>query len=200
MLDAFDALIRQLGPWGALLIGLAALLEYLVPPLPGDTITLLGGAFVARGEQSFLVVLASLMLFSVAGMAATWAVGRVIGVRFGASPRATFLFGLTRERLERAQDTMRRRGDWVLLLNRFMPSFRALVFLVAGASGTPLRRVLALGSVSALAWNAMLLVVGMTLGAKAELLEGWLSRYRLIALVAALALVVMWLLFRRRRS
>ena len=41
MLDAFDALVRGLGPWGVLLLGLGALLEYVFPPFPGDTVTLL---------------------------------------------------------------------------------------------------------------------------------------------------------------
>jgi membrane protein DedA with SNARE-associated domain len=90
------------------------------------------------------------------------------------------------------------------VLNRFMPSFRAVVFVAAGASGTPLPRVLLLGGLSALAWNALLLGVGDAIGAKADKLEDWLSQYRLVAIVVTavvvLVLVARWALRRRKPS
>lgn len=42
MVEYIDQLISALGPLGLLVLGLAAMLEYVVPPFPGDTITLLG--------------------------------------------------------------------------------------------------------------------------------------------------------------
>jgi membrane protein DedA with SNARE-associated domain len=201
MLEAFDALVRSVGPWGALLLGVAALLEYVVPPFPGDTVTLLGGAYVARGEHPLVLVLGALVLFSLVGMAATWRLGRALGHRVDAAKDGPLAFGLTHEQVRRAQALMRTRGDWVLVLNRFMPSFRAVVFVAAGASGVPLPRVLALGSASALAWNGLLLVVGANVGANAEALEAWLSRYRTTALVlcvVALAAFLAWRWWKRR--
>jgi len=203
MLEAFDALVRGLGPWGVVLLGVAALLEYVFPPFPGDTVTLLGGAYCARGDQPAWLVLLFLMGFSLAGMWATWRVGRSLGKRLDAAKEGPLAFGLTHAQLRRAQVAMRDRGDWVLVLNRFMPSFRAVVFVAAGASGTPLSRVLALGSVSALAWNGLLLFVGSTVGAHAGQLEAWLSAYRYVALgvtaVVLAGLLLRWA-WRRRRT
>ena len=201
MLEAFDALVRSVGPWGALLLGVAALLEYVVPPFPGDTVTLLGGAYVARGEHPLVLVLGALVLFSLVGMAATWRLGRALGHRVDAAKDGPLAFGLTHEQVRRAQALMRTRGDWVLVLNRFMPSFRAVVFVAAGASGVPLRRVLALGSASALAWNGLLLVIGANVGANAEALEAWLTRYRITSLAlcaVALAAFLAWRWWKRR--
>jgi membrane protein DedA with SNARE-associated domain len=191
MLEAFDALVRELGPWGVVLFGAAALLEYLFPPFPGDTVALLGGAYASRGEHPLWLVLVLLMVFSVAGMALTWGVGRSFGKRLAVAKQGPLLFGLTVEQLRDAQTRMRERGDWVLVLNRFLPSFRAVVFVAAGASGTPLPRVLLLGSASALLWNVLLVFVGSRVGAHADQLEAWLSAYRSLALgVIALALVI----------
>lgn len=201
MLEAFDALVRSVGPWGALLLGVAALLEYVVPPFPGDTVTLLGGAYVARGEHPLVLVLGALVLFSLVGMAVTWRLGRALGHRVDAAKDGPLAFGLTHEQVRRAQALMRTRGDWVLVLNRFMPSFRAVVFVAAGASGVPLRRVLALGSASALAWNGLLLVIGANVGANAEALEAWLTRYRTTSLAlcaVALAAFLAWRWWKRR--
>ncbi|MCA3012356.1 MAG: DedA family protein [Myxococcaceae bacterium] len=203
MLDAFDALVRSLGPWGALLLGVAALLEYLVPPFPGDSVTLLGGAYVARGEHPLALVFTSLLAFSVAGMAATWRLGRALGQRLDSAREGPLFFGVTHEQLRRAQAAMRTRGTWLLVLNRFMPSFRAIVFVAAGASGVPLARVLALGSASAMAWNVLLLTVGYTVGAKADALEAWLTRYRTVALglcAAGLSVFLAWRWWHRRRA
>jgi membrane protein DedA with SNARE-associated domain len=203
MLEAFDTLVRSLGPWGALLLGVAALLEYVVPPFPGDSVTLLGGAYVARGEDPLVLVLGALLAFSLLGMAATWKVGQVMGRRLHPEADGPLAFGLTHAQLRRGLEVMRTRGDWVLVLNRFMPSFRALVFVAAGASGVPLPRVLLLGSASALAWNVLLVGVGYNVGANAEALEAWLSRYRSAALgvsVAALALYLGWRWWRRRSA
>lgn len=196
MLEAFDTLVRQVGPWAVLLFGVAALLEYVFPPFPGDTVTLLGGAYAARGEHPLWLVLLCLMAFSLGGMAATWWVGRVLGRRLDDAREGPLAFGLSHEQLRRAQTLMRERGEWVLVLNRFMPSFRAVVFVAAGASGTPLSRVLGLGSLSALAWNALLLGVGATVGAHAGELEAWLSRYRAVA-VGVTAVFVVGFLVRR---
>lgn len=191
MLDGFDALVQSLGPWGVVLLGLAALLEYVLPPFPGDTVTLLGGAYAARGDHRVAVVLASLMVFSLIGMAVTWWLGRVFGRRLDARAEGTLVFGITHEQIRRAQTAMRERGTWLLVTNRFLPSFRAVVFFAAGASGAPLSRVLVLGGLSALAWNSVLLFVGAGIGAHADALEAWLSRYRAFALgVVALVLVV----------
>jgi membrane protein DedA with SNARE-associated domain len=203
MLEAFDSLVRSLGPWGALLLGVAALLEYVVPPFPGDSVTLLGGAYVARGEQPLVLVLGALLAFSLLGMAATWKVGQVMGRRLKPEADGPLAFGLTHAQLRGGLEVMRTRGDWVLVLNRFMPSFRALVFVAAGASGVPLPRVLLLGSASALAWNVLLVGVGYNVGANAEALEAWLSRYRSAALGvsgAALALYLGWRWWRRRSA
>ncbi|MBL8919519.1 MAG: DedA family protein [Myxococcaceae bacterium] len=203
MLEAFDALVRGLGAWGVLLLGLAALLEYVFPPFPGDTVTLLGGAYSERGEHPVWLVLVSLMLFSVGGMTAMWAVGRAIGHKLDAAREGPLFFGITHQQVRRAQALMRERGDWVLVLNRFMPSFRAMVFVAAGASGTPLPRVVAFGSLSALGWNGLLIAVGAGIGANADRLQEWLVRYRLVALgltgLLLVVLLVRWLLRRRRR-
>lgn len=204
MLEAFDVLVRELGVWGVWLLGAAALLEYVFPPFPGDTVTLLGGAYAARGDHPVALVLVALMAFSELGMAATWWLGRRLGDRLDHTREGPLFLGITHAQLRRGQTVMRTRGAWVLVANRFMPSFRSIVFIAAGASGTPLSKVLLLGSVSALAWNALLLAVGASIGARVDRIEAFLSQYRLVALgvtaVVVLALLGRWWWRRAPRS
>ena len=200
----FESWIRALGPWGYLVVGLAALLEYVFPPFPGDTVALLGGAWAEQGERSWPLVLLALTVGSLGGITSSWAFGRWAGVRVDRRPGERVLPGVTHEQLHRAQAAMRARGDWLLVLNRFLPAFRSVVFIAAGAAGLPLPRVLALGSLSALAWNGLLVATGAVVGEHAEAWSPWLWRYRIaggvvVGLVAA-GWVVRWVVQRRRAA
>ena len=75
-----------------------------------------------------------------------------------AKPEASFL-GFTHARLEQVQARMRRSGPWVLLVNRFLPGIRGVVFIAAGAAHMPRRNALLLGAVSAMAHTGLVLTL-----------------------------------------
>lgn len=203
VVELFDTWIRSLGLLGYPLLGLAALIEYLFPPFPGDTISLLGGVYAARGERSYALVLVALTVGSLLGIAANWRVGKAIGGRVDALPDGKLMLGITHAHVRRAQEVMRRRGVILLVLNRFMPSFRSVLFLAAGASNMPFGRVLALGTVSALLWNGLLLFAGVEVGDHAERIEAFLWRFRLIGFGVLAVVGLVWLvnlLVKRHRS
>jgi membrane protein DedA with SNARE-associated domain len=193
VVELFDTWIRSLGLFGYPLLGLAALIEYLFPPFPGDTISLLGGAYASRGERSYVLVLAALTAGSMLGIAANWRVGRAVGGRVDALPDGVLMLGITHAHLRRAQALMRTRGLWLLLFNRFLPSFRSVLFLAAGAANLPFWRVLTLGTFSALVWNSLLLAAGAEVGDNAERIAAFLARFRLAALAVIGLLMVAWL-------
>jgi len=202
MLELFDTWIRTLGVWGYPALGLAALIEYVAPPFPGDTVTVLGGAYAARGERSPVLVMVALMVGSVVGLSINYGVGKLVGKRVDRMPEGRVFFALTHAQIRKVQDLMERRGVWLLAVNRFLPTFRAVLFIAAGASHVGYRKVLALGTLSALAWNGLLVVVGYAIGDNAERIETFLVTWRIAALglvgVAAVALVVRFVVKRRR--
>jgi membrane protein DedA with SNARE-associated domain len=196
MVEVFDLWLRTLGAWVYPVLALAALVEYLFPPFPGDSVSLLGGASVALGERSWPLVLLALMAGSVVGILLNWRVGLAIGARVERLPEGRLMPGVTHAQVRRAQELMRTRGALLLVVNRFLPSFRAVLFIAAGASEMPLWRVLSLGTISALAWNGLLVAVGMALGDHADRIELFLRRYETFAL-SAFALICLGLLLRR---
>jgi membrane protein DedA with SNARE-associated domain len=189
MFEEVDELSRALGAWGYLGLGVASLVEYLFPPFPGDTVTVLGGAWAARGERSLSLVYLALMLGSAVGVSATWRVGVAIGGKMGALPDERVVLGLEVGQLRRAQALMKTRGAWLLLLNRFLPSFRAVIFVAAGASGVPFVKTLFLGLVSAALFNGVLLSVGAVVGDNAERIAEFFRAWRWVSL-GVLAVVV----------
>lgn len=202
MLDLVDAWLRTVGPTGYPALAVAALVEYVFPPFPGDTVALLGGAYATRSDRSLLLVLVALTAGSLAGITVTWRAGLGLGVRLARVSPEQRVLGVPAGRLQAAQELMRQRGTWLLVGNRFLPSMRAVVFLAAGASGVPLARALLLGGVSSLAWNALLVSAGVAIGENAERIDAFFSTYRQVAF-ALLGLLVLALLGRwlwRRRG
>ena len=73
----------------------------------------------------------------------------------------------------------RRKGGWLILGNRFIPTMRSPLLIFAGMSGIPLWKTLALAIPSGLAWNAMIVAASYELGVNADarlLVEGALAR------------------------
>jgi membrane protein DedA with SNARE-associated domain len=200
MVETLDAWIRAVGPLGYAALFAASLIEYVFPPFPGDTVVLLGGVFAARGQRSWLLVLATVTLGSVVGSAIDYFIGSRLARRFerGAD------FAARHPHLVRLQEKMRGRGILLIAINRFMPGVRGLIFLAAGAAGMDFRRVMGWGALSALVWNAAILGVGIAVGGNAERLEGFVQRYNQVAWVVmavAVAGFATWYLWKfRRRS
>lgn len=198
----FDAFIETLGAWGYPGLGLAALIEYLFPPFPGDTIVVLGGAWTSREHRSIVLLHLVLTLASVLGMAVTWRVGRSLAGKIRLAPEGSRLVGLKVAQIRKVQLLMRTRAAWLLLANRFLPSFRSVLFVAAGAADVPLWRTLLFGTISAAAFNALLLGVGVVVGDNAERIAGFFRafRYLSIAVVAVVGLLFLArFVWRRRR-
>ena len=183
MVEQFDSWVQQLGSLGYLLLGLAALLEYLVPPFPGDTVTMLGGAYAVRGEKSVVLVFIVVTLGSMIGLTSMYAVGRYFGSRVDAQPEGKLFIGITHARIRQIQEQMRLRGSWLLVANRFFPTFRAIMFIAAGAAKMSFPRVLLLGTLSAMAWNVVMLAIGYTVGGNVERLTALLGQYNRVAII-----------------
>lgn len=177
MVEFLDGLISKLGLLGLLILGAAAAVEYVVPPFPGDTITLLGGVYAVRGQHPWPLVFLVVVAGSVVGAAINYQVGRWLMGRFERRPHDSF-FGITLARLESVQAQMRQKGPWLLLVNRFLPGIRGLIFVAAGASHMPRSNALVLGMLSAMAHTGLVLALGAAVGGNLEQLEGLLWRYQ----------------------
>lgn len=203
MVEQFDTWVLGLGAAGYLLLCLAALIEHVAPPFPGDTIVLLGGAYAVRGERSWWLVLLAVTVGSMVGLSIDYAVGRLVASRLERRRDDETFLRISMRKLRNVQEAVRVKGAWLLVVNRFLPTFRATLYFVAGAAQMPYRQVLTLGTISAILWNSVLIVVGMVLGHNAEAIESFLRNYRLAALlivgVAAMGLLARWLASRGRQ-
>lgn len=187
------------GPLGYAALGLAAWIEYVFPPFPGDTISLAGVALTVRAGWSTLLVYLALNVGGLIGSSLAYWVGLKLSAP-GRSRRLLDRWGLGPP-LERLQTEFQRRDVIVLLLNRFIPSFRALVYVGAGFSRVPFWKVLIFGGISTLAWNAILFAVGYWLARSFDDLRTLVGRYTVVSLtiIGGLALASLAFHWRKRR-
>jgi membrane protein DedA with SNARE-associated domain len=159
----------------------SAMIEYVFPPFPGDTITLFGAFLAAHQGWNIPAVFLAVTLGSVAGSAIDYMIGR----RLVATPLEDLSPGRLKVRDAAGPLLVRfeKHGVMCILLNRFLPGIRALFFLAAGMAGLPMGKVLALGAVSAAIWNALIIVAGIAIGKNWERLLGLLQTYTVVAWV-----------------
>ncbi len=191
---------EQDNPLGLAVLAASALVEYVFPPFPGDTVTLFGAVLITRQGWSFAWVFGSVM----AGAGVGSMVAYYAGQRWQRRRDRSVAEGRRRRAsLDRLIAGFERHGPAYLVLNRFLPGFRALFFVAAGMAGMRPGPVLAYSLCSAALWNLALVAAGAALGANLDELAGWVQRYMMAVwiLAGAIALgLVARALWRRRRG
>lgn len=201
-LDQIDQWLEGTGPWLLPLLGLASFVEYVFPPFPGDTVTLVGILAAVRGSVSPVWLLVAISIGSFFGsvidyMFGVWLQSRV---HSGRARRGRIL---SQERLHGLERSYRKWGLWLILANRFVPVARAVFFVFAGMSGLNFWRTVLVGLAGACLWNAMLIGAGYAVGANLEALEQFAQRMGIAGMAVALlaiALAVLGFAWRRRRA
>lgn len=202
MIDWIDGALSGLGFLAYVILFAAACLEYLVPPLPGDTVILLGGVTAVRGHQPVLLVFVAVVSGSILGSTLAYSFGVWLRRRMDQRPDRKMIFGITPQRLDAVDRHVKRWGAWLLIFNRFLPGVRSLIFVAAGSAGLNVGRTLGLGALAAALHTALILGIGWAVGGNLERLSRWVTQSQwvvgsLIGL-AALGLTVKWLAGRKR--
>lgn len=195
---ALTWLATHQGPLAYALLAVAAMSEYIFPPLPGDLLTLFGIFLAGSAGYSPLAVYLSVTAGSVLGGWLAYLAGRWLAKK--PSPGGLLSGPKTRALLDEVAHRFEKHGVAYLAVNRFVPVLRAFFFVGAGLAGLPAGRVLLWGTVSALAWNALLFAAGWAVGHHWGRLSALLSAYSTVALAVALLVVLVLFLRARRRG
>ncbi len=187
-------------PW--VVVGVVALLPALEASalvglvVPGETAVLAGGVAAHAG----IVPLWAVVLAAVCGAAGGDQLGYVLGRRYG--PRLLQrLPARLRDspNLDLALSLVRRRGALAVILGRWTATLRALVPGVAGLSGLDRRRFTTANVVGGALWAGAVALAGYLAGASYAVLERRLGIGSEVLLAALAVLVVVFVLYARRR-
>ena len=183
--------------WGYGVIFVAMLLESAGLPLPGETITLLGGYAAGSGQLQVLGVIAAAAGGAIIGDSLGYWIGRRAGW-----PLLLRMGGLLRqspEQLEGYRLQFLRHAGKSVFLGRFVAVLRVVAGPMAGAVGMPYRRFLICNCAGAVLWASTMVSLAWLGGRWVPLdrmlegvLEFGLGALVLVSLVLLLPKLLSW--------
>ncbi|HKC27788.1 MAG TPA: DedA family protein [Jatrophihabitans sp.] len=165
--------------------------------VPGETAAVLGGVIASRGHVSYALIALTVVLAAIVGDS----VGYEIGRRFGPRLLRVRLLDKRRQRLESAQDFLRRRGGIAVFLARFVAFFRAVMPALAGASQMHYRRFLVYNAAGGIVWGIGFTLLGYLAGNSYQAVEKTAGRGVAIGvLVVVVIALIVWRVRAHRRE
>ncbi len=152
---------------------ISAVLENLIPPIPGDTVTLFGAYLVGIGQLHFTGVFISTALGNFAGFMLLFFIGKFLEKEFFLNRDFRYF---PREGLLKAERWFQRFGYMIILCNRFLSGARSVISLFAGISALKTGKVALYCLISCLVWNSMLIYAGYKAGKNWETISGFLKQ------------------------
>jgi len=143
------------GPfWIYLALLIALFIENIFPPFPGDFFALTGGALAASGRLNIYMVFLMVYLGGIASVMLVY----YFGHRYGRDYFIRKNFRLfSADDIARLEEWFKRRGGYLLLLNRFLIGGRSVIILVAGIGRYNPWLTYIFASISFLIFNGILL-------------------------------------------
>jgi membrane protein DedA with SNARE-associated domain len=131
-------------------IFVAMLLENAGLPLPGETVTLLGGYAAGSGQMQVLGVIGAAAAGAILGDNLGYWVGRRAG--WPVLLRVGGLLRQSPEQMDKLRERFLRHAGTSVLLGRFVAVLRVIAGPMAGAVGMPYRRFLVCNAAGAILW------------------------------------------------
>jgi len=179
--------------YGYFAIFVLLMLGIVGPLIPDETILVLAGIGVHRGEFAMEKTIAVAFAGSLCGITVSYLLGRTGAIyvleKFGPMHR------WIGRHMAQAEEWFQRYGKWTLFFGYFIAGVRHFTALAAGMSKVKVRTFAAYAYPGGLAWVVCFIYIGYYLGAEWENLAKRFNRGALIVagLVAAIA-VAGWLL------
>jgi len=183
--------------WGYAGIFLLMLLEASSLPVPSEVILPFSGYLVSQGLLNVWITIGVSTLAGITGSLIDYYIG-MKGTDLLARRKVLDRMLFNKGRLETAGRWFNKYGSLAIFLSRMIPGFRTLVSFPAGAVKMSLRKFAAYTTAGCLVWNAVLIYIGVYLGSNWREVAG-VSRYLIIAVFAAILIVLVLFLIRRRK-
>ena len=191
-LDMLQDIAREYGYW-AVFCGI--LLENMGIPIPGETVTLIGGFLAGNHELDVWYVFAAATVGAIIGDSGGYLVGYYGGwpllVRIGKWLK------VSETRLESVRDRFSQSAGKAVLFGRFVALLRVFAGPLAGITRMPYHKFLLCTAIGAATWAAVMISLSYFLGKLVPLtrLMHWVTEFTGIALAIVLgwAAIAWWM-------
>lgn len=198
-LETIREIAHQYGYW-AVFLGIA--LENAGIPLPGETITLVGGFLAGSGELNYWFVLATATAGAILGDNFGYWIGR-----WGGWPlllRLGQFFRIREEQLHEVKEQFRKNAPRAVFLGRFIALLRIFAGPLAGIAQMPYWQFLLCNAAGAAVWASVMVSLSYFVGhiVSLETLVAWVAQFAIVALILVVAWLVipMWLETRKAKN
>ncbi len=185
-LETIQEIVHQYGYWT---VFLGIMLENAGIPLPGETITLVGGFLAGSGELNYWFVLGCTIAGAVLGDNVGYWIGKT-----GGWPLLLALgrvFRITEEQLLQVKDQFSQNAPRAVFLGRFIALLRIFAGPMAGIAQMPYPQFILCNTAGATIWASVIVSLSFFVGEilSLEQLIVWISKFTAVALV----FVILWL-------
>ena len=168
-------------------------------PAPGDTLILLAGAQIGRGEASIPVVVLLVILATLFGSSVLYWISRLGGMPV--VQQVCQVIHLREERLERPGRWIREHRGVAIVFGRLTPGFRTLTSISAGVFQVNYGAFLAYTALSATIWAFIYIVLGAAIRNFYQTVAHYLFRPSVLGiLLLAFVIAAATVAVRRRRA
>lgn len=196
-LENIQEIANQYGYW-AVFLGIA--LENTGIPLPGETITVVGGFLAGSGELNYWIVLGSAIAGAVLGDNIGYWIGKLGGWAF--LLRLATIFKIPQTQLEEARKQFSKNAPKAVFFGRFVAILRIFAGPMAGIVEMPYQEFLLCNFGGATVWAAITVTISFFLGRLIPLREvlAWMHKIGIIALILVIMVVIItvWLESRKK--
>ncbi|MEX0686862.1 MAG: DedA family protein [Balneolales bacterium] len=184
-----------------LMLFVIAYLENVLPPIPGDLFVVLAGYLAAEGIVDFWSVLSITTLGSVLGFMSVFTLGWVWGDEIKLKRSKFWLFKYVHLKYyAKVKSWMHRWGQGVILANRFLAGARTIISLTSGIAQTRVDLTLASSIISALLWNALLILIGWIIKENWDRIGSYFDIYGVIITILLMVIIAFKVFWMKRRK
>lgn len=186
-LENIQEFAQSYGYW-AIFFGI--LLENLGIPLPGETVTLVGGFLAGSDELNYWLVLGNAIAGAVIGGNCGYWIGRVGGWPF--LLKAGKIFRLSEVRLLSIKEQFSENAAKAVFFGRFFALLRIFSAPLAGIAEMPFGKFLVYNLAGATAWATTMVTLAFFAGkvVSLEQLVAWVSKFAILALLILVVVIV----------
>lgn len=177
MLEDILNYLSALSPfWIYITLFFFSFIENIFPPSPSDIVVVVGAALISAGsgDVSFAGVLLITSFGSSLGFMLMYYMGMLFGEKILRSGKLKFI---SQESIDKTDKWFTRYGFKLIIANRFLPGTRSVISFFAGISELAPLRTFIYATVSAFAWNVIIIYMGSSLGNNIEIIDKYLSLY-----------------------
>ncbi|MBU2493903.1 MAG: DedA family protein [Bacteroidetes bacterium] len=188
MLESILSFMNNLDPlWIYVILFSFSFIENVFPPSPSDVVVIIGATLIATTTIGFFPILVLTSIGSALGFVLMFYVGKIFGNNILRKGKIKFIH---RDDLEKTNAWFNKYGYKLIVANRFLPGTRSVISFFSGVNELNVFKTFFYASLSAFAWNAIIIYLGFILGQNVDLIVFYLKTYSNIILIITFIVIL----------